>query len=118
MSFVGLMNDFVETCVLMEKTRIPDGEGGWNVGWVDGPEFDAAITHDTTLQARVAESEGMMSTYTVTTEKATPLEFHDVFRRKSDNQYFRVTSDGNDKMTPASASFQVSQVTAEEWVLT
>jgi head-tail adaptor len=117
MSFVGLMNDFVEDCTLLEKTRVPDGEGGWTNSWVDGMEFQAAITYDTTIQARVAESEGMKATYTVTTEKSMPLDFHDVFRRKRDGQIFRVTSQGDDRKTPASASFQVSQVAAEEWAL-
>ena len=117
MSFPGLMNDFAERCTLIEKTRIPDGEGGWTTTWVDGMSFDAAITYDTTLQARVAESEGMKATYTVTTEKTMPLDFHDVFRRERDGQIFRVTSQGDDKRTPTSASFQVSQVSAEEWTL-
>lgn len=117
MSFKGLMNDFATECVLMQKARIPDGEGGWSTSWTDGPTFTAAITHDTTLNARVAESEGMMATYTVTTDKAMPLDFHDVFRRVSDGQYFRVTSDGTDKMTPQRATFAVSQVSAEEWTL-
>lgn len=117
MSFPGLMNDFLEDCTLVEKTKVPDGEGGWTIRWVDGMEFQAAITYDTTIQARVAESEGMKATYTVTTEKSMPLDFHDVFRRKRDGQVFRVTSQGDDKKTPASASFQVSQVAAEEWVL-
>lgn len=118
MSFPGLMNDFVETCTLIEKTRIPDGEGGWSTAWVDGIQFQAAITYDTTIQARVAESEGMKATYTVTTEKSMPLDFHDVFRRERDKQIFRVTSQGDDKKTPASASFSLSQVAAEEWALT
>lgn len=118
MSLVGLMNDFGEACTLLEKVRTPDGEGGWVPVWTDGMEFTAAITHDTTLQARVAEADGMKSTYTVTTDKAMPLEFHDVFRRESDGQIFRVTSDGTDKRTPDRASFQVSQVNAEEWSLT
>lgn len=117
MAFVGLMNDFVEDCILVEKTRTPDGEGGWRVTWVDGMEFKAAITYDTTLQARLAESEGMQATYTVTTEKSMKLDYHDVFRRVRDGQIFRVTSQGGDKMTPKSASFQVSQVAAEEWTL-
>lgn len=115
--FQGLMNEFTEDCTLMERTRVPDGEGGWTSTWDDGMTFRAAITHDTTLQARVAESGGMRSTYTVTTERAMPLDFHDVFRRDRDGQVFRVTSDGTDKQTPDSATFQVSQVTAEEWVL-
>lgn len=117
MALVGLMNDYAEECTLLEKSRVPDGEGGWVVTWSDGMPFTAAITHDTTLQARVAESEGMRSTYTVTTDRSMPLEFHDVFRRESDGQVFRVTSDGTDKRTPDRASFAVSQVNAEEWSL-
>lgn len=117
MAFVGLMKDFVEDCVLLEKTRVPDGEGGWIPSWADGMTFQAAITYDTTINARVAESEGMMATYTVTTEKSMPLDFHDVFRRVRDGQVFRVTSQGDDKKTPETASFQVSQVAAEEWSL-
>lgn len=117
MPFPGLMNEFMEACTLLEKTRIPDGEGGWVVTWKDGMEFNAAITYDTAIQARVAESEGMKATYTVTTEKSMPLDYHDVFRRERDGQVFRVTSQGDDKRTPESASFQVSQVAAEEWAL-
>lgn len=117
MNFIGLMGDYTEDCVLLEKSRVPDGEGGWTVKWVDGMVFQAAITHDTTLNARIAESEGMTATYTVTTDKNMPLDFHDVFRRLSDNQVFRVKSDGTDKVTPKSSTFQVSQVTAEEWAL-
>lgn len=118
MALPGLMNDFVETCTILTKTRIPDGEGGWTNRWVDGMQFQAAITYDTTIPARVAESEGMKATYTITTEKALPLDFHDVFRRERDGQVFRVTSQGDDKKTPASATFQVCQVAAEEWTLT
>ena len=117
MSFRGLMNDFLEDCTLLEKSRVSDGEGGWITAWVDGMQFQAAITYDTTITARIAESDGMKATYTITTDKSTPLDFHDVFRRERDGQIFRVTSQGDDKKTPDRASFQVSQVAAEEWVL-
>jgi len=112
-----LIDAFKDRCQLMEKTRVPDGEGGWTTTWTSGPEFDAAIVLDTTLQARVAESEGMTAVYTVTTDKAMPLDFHDVFRRLSDGKTFRVTSDSTDKETPDVASFQFAQVAAEEWSL-
>lgn len=112
---MSLIDEFKEPCVLLVKSMVPDGEGGWNTSWVDGPEFSAAIVHDTTLQARVAEMDGMASTYTVTTDRNARLSFHDAFRRKSDGQTFRVTSDGRDKETPDRASFQFSQVTAERW---
>ena len=42
------------------------------------------------------------------------LEYHDVFRRVRDGKIFRVTSDGDDKFTPASTSLDMRQVTAEE----
>lgn len=117
MSFMGLMNEWAEDCILLEKTRVSDGEGGWDTRWVDGMQFQAAITHDNTIEGRVAESQGTSSTYTVTTEKTMPLEYHDVFRRLRDGQVFRVKSNGDDERTPSSATFQVSQVSAEEWIL-
>lgn len=112
-----LVDAFKVPCVLMERTRVPDGEGGWLTSWSEGAEFEAAIVMDNTLNARVAEKEGMTAIYTVTTDKALPLDFHDVFKRISDGQVFRVTSDATDKQTPDVASFQFCQVSAEEWVL-
>ena len=112
---MSLVDEFKVPCVLLVKSRVPDGEGGWYTKWADGPEFEAAIVHDTTLQARVAESEGMTSTYKVTTDRNAKLAYHDAFRRVSDGQTFRVTSDGEDVQTPDRASFQFSQVTAERW---
>lgn len=112
-----MMNEWLSTCTLLEKTRIPDGQGGWRTSWSDGPTFTAAITHSSSIEARVAESEGMASTFTVWTEKGTPLDYQDVFRRESDGQTFRVTSQGLDEQTPDSASFQLTHVSAERWEL-
>jgi hypothetical protein len=106
----------MEDVVLMEKKREPDGEGGFLPAvWVDGVKFKAAITFDSSMQARTAEKDGVTSLYTVTVPKNAKLEYHDVIRRMEDGKVFRITSDGDDKMTPESASFQVIQVTAEEW---
>ena len=116
MPMPGIMGERAETCVLLEKTRVPDGEGGWETRWVDGPEFSATITHASSIEARVAESEGMSSTFTVWTEKGTTLDFHDVFRA-SDGQVYRVTSQGGDEETPDSATMQVQHVSAERWQL-
>lgn len=104
-------------CVLMEKTRVADGEGGWTVAWTEGAGFEAAIVKDTTLAARVAEKDGITNTYTVTTSTNAELDFHDVFKRLSDGQVFRVTSNGDDKRSPEFASFEFEQVSAEEWTL-
>ena len=115
---MSLIDHFTDTCTILTKTRVPDGEGGSIVKWVDGMKFGAAIVHNTTIAARVAEKEGMASTFTVTTDKNMGLDFHDVFRRERDGDVFRVTSDSQDVQTPDVASFQFSQVTAEKWSLT
>lgn len=114
---MALFESFYEPCVLMEKKRVSDGEGGWVTSWEDGIEFEAAIVLDTTMTARVAESEGMKSVYTVTANTNIAFDFHDVFKRLEDGKIFRVTSDPTDKTTPDVASFQFEQVTAEVWEL-
>lgn len=115
--FPGMMRDWVTSCTLLEKTRVPDGEGGWDTSWSDGAKFDAAIAHASSIEARVAESEGMASTFTVWTEKGITLEYHDVFRRDSDGQVFRVTSQGGDEQSPDRATFDLTHVSAERWQL-
>lgn len=114
---MNLIEDFKTPCVMLEKKRIPDGEGGFITSWTEGAEFDAAVVFDSSLEARTAEQQGVSSLYTVTTAKNAKLEYHDVFKRLSDGKIFRVTSDGDDKQTPERATFQFAQVTAEEWSL-
>lgn len=111
-----LIDAFKEPCTLVEKTRVPDGEGGWSTAWADSIGFEAAIVLNSGINARIAEAEGVTGVYTVTTDRNVPLDFHDAFRRDSDGQVFRVTK-VNDP-TPDVASFQFNQYQAEEWSLT
>lgn len=115
---MSLLDDEMEKCTLIDKRRVPDGYGGAKVAWVDSIKFDAAIILDTSTEARIAEKQGVTNLYTVTTKKNINLQYHDVFRRDSDKKVFRVTSDGDDKKTPRSASLNMRQVSAEEWELT
>lgn len=115
---MSLLDEAMETCVFLNKQRVDDGLGGYTTVWTEGPEFKAAIVFDTSLQARVADVQGVTSLYTVTTQRDLMLEYHEVFKRLSDNKIFRVTSDGDDKFTPMSAGLDMRQVTAEEWELT
>lgn len=114
---MSLLTEQMEMCVMLDKTTTPDGYGGCVSKYVDGAPFTAAITFDTSMEARVAERQEVTSMYTVTTGKEMTLKYHDVFRRIDDGKIFRVTSDGDDKHTPASASLNMRQVTAEEWEL-
>lgn len=115
---MSLLEEALEVCVMMDKTTQPDGYGGYISTYTEGAEFKAAITFDTSMEARAAEKQGVTSLYTVTTSKALILQYHDVFKRLRDGKIFRVMSDGDDKFTPQSASLDMRQVTAREWALT
>lgn len=112
---MSLLQEAMTRCVMMHKTTQDDGYGGEITIWTDGASFDAAITFDTSMEARTAGAQGVTSMYTVTTRKSKVLEYHEVFRHVSDGKIFRVTSDGDDKFTPASATLNMRQVTCEEW---
>lgn len=113
---MSLLSDAMETCAMLNKAVVDDGYGGEKTVWMDGATFSAAITFDTSIEARIGEAQGVYSRYTVTTARAKTLEYHDVFRRIRDNKIFRVTSDGDDVYTPKSAGLDMRQVTAEEFV--
>lgn len=114
---MSLLDEAMETCTFLNKQVTPDGYGGYTTTWADGASFKAAIVFDTSIEARTAEAQGVTSRYTVTTPRVMTLEYHDVFRRTRDGKIFRVTSDGDDKYTPASTVLDMRQVTAEEWSL-
>ena len=116
---MNMIDESMTPCVFMQKTRVPDGEGGFITTWEPSElQFLASITFDASMQARIADKQGVSSLYTVTTAKNATLEYHDVIKRLSDGKIFRITSDGDDKQTPTRAVFgQYSQVTAEEWVI-
>lgn len=112
-----LIESMMVDCVMMDKTTVPDGEGGWTPTWIEGAPFSAAIIKNNSLSARVAEKQGVTEIYTVTVKRDARLEFHDVFKRLKDNAIFRVTSNIDDSETPDVATFQFGQVSAERWKL-
>ena len=113
---MSLLTQAMEDVVMLEKRRVPDGESGFAVSLEDGVQFKAAISFDSSMEARTAEKAGVTSLYTVTVPTNAKLEYHDCIKRLRDGKVFRITSDGDDKITPPSSSFQFLQVTAEEYV--
>ena len=85
---MSLIDDFMSDCVMLDKTTAADGYGGYTTVWNEGAVFKAVITFDTSMQARTAEKAGVSSLYTVTTSRALTLEYHDVFKRLTDNKFF------------------------------
>ena len=115
---MSLLSEAMDNCIMLDKRTSSDGGyGGYSTSWVEGAEFQAAIVLDSSMEARIAEKQGVTALYTITTEKNINLQYHDVFKRLEDGKIFRVTSDGDDKHTPNSASLNMRQVSAEEWEL-
>lgn len=114
MSLIDVMK---EDCVMLDKRTVSDGLGGFTLEWTNGASFQAAIIKNSTMEARIAEKQGVTELYTVTVDKGLALQYHDVFRRLSDSATFRVTSNIADSETPSVATFQIGQVTAERWEL-
>ena len=111
---MSLLSEAMEPCTYIDKATVPDGYGGVKPDWRDGAEFQAAIVFDNSLQARIAEKEGVHNLYTISTQKNVNLMYGEIFKRQSDGKIFRVTSDGIDKKTPASAALDMRVVSAEE----
>ena len=115
---MSLIDSMMEDCVMIDRQTVSDGLGGFTHIWVDGAKFSAAIVKNNSMEARVAEKQGVTELYTVTVARGVTLQYHDVFKRVEDNAIFRVTSNIRDSETPDVATFQIGQVTAERWELT
>jgi len=114
---MSLLSESYEPFVFMEKTMVRDSVGSYIVTYVEGAEFPAtADFHNSALQ-KVADALTERVNCTITTSKAVTLEPMDVIKRVSDGQYFRITSDGNNKKTPESASLDMRQSSAELFTL-
>ena len=111
---MSLLDDFGRSCVLLEKTRKPDGEGGYTVEWADGAEFPNYQALDTSMEARRAEKEGVTSVYSALVDKAVPIEYNDYFRDTTTGETYRVTSEPSEKQSPKMASFSLKFFTAEK----
>ena len=114
---MSLLTNAMENCIMLDKTTVDDGVGGYDVVYKEGATFDAAIVFNSSMEAKRAEAEGVKSLYTITTSRMMHLEYHDIFRRVRDGKVFRVTSDGDDVFTPASTNLDMRQCSCEEFII-
>ncbi len=107
---MSLLDDFAATCVIMEKRRESDGEGGYSMNWVDGAEFQNFQARDTSMEARRAEAQGVTSVYSALVDKDVPIEYGDYFKDVSTGLTYRVTSNPEEKKAPESASPYIAKL--------
>lgn len=112
-----LYERMMQECILLEKKRTSDGEGGFITTWKEGAQIMCAITQNNSMQAKIAEHDGVTSTYKVTTNKNVKLDYHDVIKRIEDGVIFRVTSNAEEKTSPTFSTIDMNVVSAERWEL-
>ena len=115
---MNLIESMMENCCILNHIREDDPYGSSVDYWADGATFQAAIIKNNTTEATIAERQGVKEIFTVVTRKGFTLEYHDVFRRLSDQQLFRVTSNSKDSEAPNASTVRIAKVTAEKWVMT
>lgn len=110
---ISLLNSFSRKCIILEKERVSDGEGGYITTWKDGAEFENYMAIDTSMEARIAEKQGVTSVYSALVGISVPINYGDYFRDVEYNTVYRVTSNPNEKQAPKSSSFNLKYFTAE-----
>lgn len=104
--------------VLMEKKRMPDGEGGWlPTQWTEGAQFENYQALDTSMEARIAEKEGVTSVFSGLVKKDLPIQYGDYFKNTETGVVYRVTSDPDEKKAPKISSLDLKFFTAERSAL-
>ena len=98
-------------CVMMDRTTVNDGMGGFVQTWVEGATFDALIRKDSAPEQVVAQQQGAAEVFTVMVDKSVPLEYHDVFKRLSDGAIFRLTSNTLDAAAPIPSTVPIAKAT-------
>ena len=114
---MSLLEQAMESYTILDRTTAGDGYGGYVTRWKEGATIQGALVQNQSIEAQKAMAMGVTSVYTFTTPRAVNLRYHDVLRKDSDGRIFRVTSNGDDKKTPQSASLDMRQVTVESWEL-
>lgn len=87
-----MIEDFFGFWVCIEKHKVPDGLGGVENSYSEGVKFKGAATNSNSLQAKIAEQQGVKSIYKFVTNKSNALEYGDIIKKASSDFYLRITS--------------------------
>lgn len=114
---MSLLDEYSELFAFMEKTKVPDDEGGLISEWTEGATFMMAQQHDTSIVAQEAEKAKEASVYSFYVDKSITLEMYDVVKRLSDGATFRITQPSGEDFTPSTSKLNLAKVIAERWNL-
>ena len=107
------LKDFFEDFIIQSKVYVDTGFGTFEPQYTDGANFRAGISTNSSVEAQIAERNGMKTIYTIVHLPSIALHKDDRVRRIKDGRMYRITSDSADMITPAMADVRYAQVTAE-----
>lgn len=114
---MSLMDEYAVECVAINKIWVDDPVGGYMPKWADGIRFNAAWEYESAPEVTVAEQQGVKRTYNIYVDKTLDLDYHEAFRRLDNNQIYRVTGPGTDRVTPRTSRLNRRLITVEQWQL-
>lgn len=109
-----VMKDYQTELVMLDRTTVKDGYGGFEVKWVEGAEFTAVVTAPQSGTADIANALTEKKTYKVVTGTNVTLRKDDYFKRVSDGKAFKVLNDNTDRLAPDDSMLQMRVTSAEE----
>lgn len=111
---MSLYETFYEKCVVMDKTKTSDGEGGTINKYTPGAEIEAAFPGLTPTQQIAAQQAGTAYSDTIVTPVNVSLDDRDIIRREKNGKYYQVV--GSPEPTPSAATFSFNRYNVRELV--
>ena len=114
---MSLLDAYSDDYVILNKTTVDDGYGGYKIVWSDGATIKGALAPASQVEVTTAGAMGEKTTHTLVVNKSILLDYHDVLRRVSDGIYFRVTNTDGGTYTPNSSNLDLRKYRLELWEL-
>lgn len=107
-----------KTFRVLNESIEDDGYGGTISVYRRGATFEAVLNLDDSLNAQIAQAQGVKGVYTLTCEKSLNLPWRTVFCVADDEtNAFRVTTKEFGNATPGVSALNLRQVNAEDFEL-
>jgi len=108
------IQDFEKDFHRITIATVADGQGGNTKTFTESTAATKiALYCDQSLEARIAEKQGVKSVYTINFDSSIALSYDDYVKRVSDGAIFRITSDPVDYESPSVTTLNRRTATAE-----
>ena len=112
---MNLLESMMSPFVMLVEVPVDDPGGGYSSQWVEGANLKAFIRKEEAPEITVGTKAESKERLTIVVPKGTPLKYHSVVRRTTDNDVYRLTSTLKDYSAPMASSVQIERADCERW---